>query len=110
MKLKEYKFILLIIIATFNVVKGQNKIYGLIEIEEDGFSNDQVFIYDGNNKFLTTTNKEGYYEFFTDKTQMNIIFLLVGSQYVQKEVNISKDTEINIVFEKKTEILSFRER
>ena len=106
MRLKEYKFILLIIIATFNVVKGQNKIYGLIEIEEDGFSNDQVFIYDGNNKFLTTTNKEGYYEFFTDKTQMNIIFLLVGSQYVQKEVNISKDTEINIVFEKKTEILS----
>ena len=106
MKLKEYKFIILIIIATFNIVKGQNKVYGLIEIEEDGFSNDEVFIYDGNNKFLTTTNKEGYYEFFTDKTQMNIIFLLVGSQYVQKEVNISKDTEINIVFEKKTEILS----
>ena len=106
MRLKEYKFILLIIIVSFNVVKGQNKVYGLIEIEEDGFSNDEVFIYDGNNKFLTTTNKEGYYEFFTDKTQMNIIFLLVGSQYVQKEVNISKDTEINIVFEKKTQILS----
>ena len=106
MKLKEYKFILLIIIVSFNVVKGQNKVYGLIEIEEDGFSNDEVFIYDGNNKFLTTTNKKGYYEFFTDKTQMNIIFLLVGSQYIQKEVNISKDTEINIVFEKKTEILS----
>jgi len=106
MRLKEYKFILLIIIVSFNVVKGQNKVYGLIEIEEDGFSNDEIFIYDGNNKFLTTTNKEGYYEFFTDKTQMNIIFLLVGSQYVQKEVNISKDTEINIVFEKKTQILS----
>ena len=106
MRLKEYKFILLIIIVSFNVVKGQNKVYGLIEIEEDGFSNDEVFIYDGNNKFLTTTNKKGYYEFFTDKTQMNIIFLLVGSQYIQKEVNISKDTEINIVFEKKTEILS----
>ena len=106
MRLKEYKFIILIIIVTFNIVKGQNKVYGLIEIEEDGFSNDEVFIYDGNNKFLTTTNKKGYYEFFTDKTQMNIIFLLVGSQYIQKEVNISKDTEINIVFEKKTEILS----
>ena len=106
MRLKEYKFILLIIIVSFNVVKGQNKVYGLIEIEEDGFSNDEVFIYDGNNKFLTTTNKEGYYEFFTDKTQMNIIFLLVGSQYIQKEVNISKDTEINIIFEKKTQILS----
>ena len=53
MRLKEYKFILLIIIVTFNVVKGQNKVSGLIEIEEDGFSSNEVFIYDDYKKLIS---------------------------------------------------------
>ena len=55
-----------------------------------------MFIYDDNNKFLTTTNKEGFYEFITEKNKMNIIFLLVGSQYIEREIEISAETELNI--------------
>ena len=106
MRSKAYKTLILFILATVHTANAQNKVSGLINIEDESFSKDEVFIYDGNNKFLTTSNKDGYYEFLTDKEEMNIVFLLVGSQYIQKEIKISKETELNITFEKETRVLS----
>ena len=37
---------------------------------------------------------------------MNIIFLLVGSQFIQKETELYDKNELNITFEKQTKILS----
>ena len=106
MKLKAYSFTIISVILISNISIAQNRVFGVINIEEEGFSKDDVFIYDDNNKFLTTTNKDGYYEFITEKNKMNIIFLLVGSQYIEREIEISAETELNINFQKETKMLS----
>ena len=106
MKLKAYSFTIISVILISNISIAQNRVFGVINIEEEGFSKDDVFIYDDNNKFLTTTNKEGFYEFITEKNKMNIIFLLVGSQYIEREIEISAETELNINFQKQSKILS----
>ena len=106
MKSKAFSFIVILVMLITNISTAQNRVFGVINIEEEGFSKDDVFIYDDNNKFLTTSNKDGFYEFITEKNRMNIIFLLVGSQYIQKEIEISGETELNISFPKQTQILS----
>jgi len=106
MKSKVFKILFLLLLITGHITKAQNKVYGVVEVNDEGFSTDDVFIYDGNNKFLTTADEKGYYEFFTEKKKMNVIFLLVGSQFIQKEVELKDETEINIAFEKQTKMLS----
>ncbi len=106
MRSKAYKTLILFILAAVHTANAQNKVFGLIDIEDESFSKDEVFIYDGNNKFLTTSNKDGYYEFLTDKEEISVVFLLVGSRYIQKEIKVSKETELNITFAKETRVLS----
>ena len=105
MKSKAYKLMLFLQIF-FYCSQGQNRVYGLISIEEEGLKKSDVYIYDGNSRFLTASDEEGFYEFFTEKKTMNIVFLLVGSHFIQKEVDIIANTEVNIYFRKQTKILS----
>ena len=106
MKLKVFNLLLLILLSGAYITKAQNKVYGTVQVNDESFSTNDVFIYDGNNKFLTTPDEKGYYEFFTEKKKMNIIFLLVGSQFIQKETELYDKNELNITFEKQTKILS----
>ena len=106
MKSKAFNFFLLLLLSGANITNAQNKVYGIVQVNDKGFSTNDVFIYDDNNKFLTTPDEKGYYEFFTEKKKMNIVFLLVGSQFIQKEAEITYETEVNIIFEKQTKILS----
>ena len=106
MKLKAFNLLLLLLLSGAYITNAQNKVYGIVQVNDEGFSTNDVFIYDGNNKFLTTPDEKGYYEFFTEKKKMNIIFLLVGSQFIQKETEITNESEVNIIFEKQTKILS----
>ena len=106
MKLKVFKVILYLLFFGAYLSQAQNKVFGLIEVEDETLSVEDIFIYDGNNKFLTSTDKKGYYEFLTSKNKMNLIYLLVGSQFIEKEIDIKLNTEINIFFKKQTKILS----
>ena len=106
MKLKAFNLLLLMLLSGAYITKAQNKVYGIVQVNDENFSTNDVFIYDGNNKFLTTPDEKGYYEFFTEKKKMNIIFLLVGSQFIQKETELDDKNEVNITFEKQTKILS----
>ena len=106
MKLKAFNLLILLLLSGAYITKAQNKVYGTVQLNDEGFSTNDVFIYDGNNKFLTTPDEKGYYEFFTEKKKINIIFLLVGSQFIQKETEINNETEVNIIFDKQTKILS----
>ena len=106
MKLKVFKVIFCFLFFGAYLSQAQNKIFGLIEVEDETLSVEDIFIYDGNNKFLTSTDKKGYYEFLTSKNKMNLIYLLVGSQFIEKEIDIKPNTEINIFFKKETKILS----
>ena len=106
MKLKVFKVIFSLLFFGAYLSQAQNKVFGLIEVEDETLSVEDIFIYDGNNKFLTSTDKKGYYEFLTSKNKMNLIYLLVGSQFIEKEIDIKPNTEINIFFKKETKILS----
>lgn len=106
MKLKVFKVIFYLLFFGAYLSQAQNKVFGLIEVEDETLSVEDIFIYDGNNKFLTSTDKKGYYEFLTSKNKMNLIYLLVGSQFIEKEIDIKLNTEINIFFKKQTKILS----
>ena len=102
MKLKVFKVIFCFLFFGAYLSQAQNKVFGLIEVEDETLSVEDIFIYDGNNKFLTSTDKKGYYEFLTSKNKMNLIYLLVGSQFIEKEIDIKLNTEINIFFKKQT--------
>tara|TARA_B100001559_G_scaffold214954_1_gene180227 strand:- start:35 stop:2461 length:2427 start_codon:yes stop_codon:yes gene_type:complete len=106
MKLKVFKVLFYLLFFGAYLSQAQNKVFGLIEVEDETLSVEDIFIYDGNNKFLTSTDKKGYYEFLTSKNKMNLIYLLIGSQFIEKEIDIKPNTEINIFFKKQTKILS----
>ena len=106
MKLKVFKVLFYLLFFGAYLSQAQNKVFGLIEVEDETLSVEEIFIYDGNNKFLTSTDKKGYYEFLTSKNKMNLIYLLIGSQFIEKEIDIKPNTEINIFFKKQTKILS----
>ena len=106
MKLKVFKIIFYLLFFGAYLSQAQNKVFGIIELEDETLSVEDIFIYDGNNKFLTSTDKKGYYEFLTSKNKMNLIYLLIGSQFIEKEIDIKPNTEINIFFKKQTKILS----
>ena len=70
MKSKAFSFIVILVMLITNISTAQNRVFGVINIEEEGFSKDDVFIYDDNNKFLTRSNKDGFYEFITEKNSI----------------------------------------
>ena len=105
MKSKVFK-ILLLLYLSIQYSYGQNRVFGTVKIEDSENQNSIVFIYDGNSKLLTETNENGFYEFYTEKKEMNVIFLLVGSQYIEEKIIIKNELELNVVFEKQTKVLS----
>ena len=55
---------------------------------------------------MTTPDKKGFYEFLTNKSEIKIVYLLVGSQFIEKQVMLNENNEVNIDFKTKTEVLS----
>ena len=105
MKSKVFK-ILLLLYLSIQYSYSQKRVYGTVKIEDSENENSIIFIYDGNSKLLTETNENGFYEFYTEKKEMNVIFLLVGSQYIEEKIIIKNELELNVVFEKQTKVLS----
>ena len=105
MKLKDFKLLIIFsFICSFS--HAQNKVFGIITEEGTDIINKKVFIYDDVSRLLTTSNKNGYYEFYTNKKEMNLIFLLVGNQFIEKKIKILDNIELNIFFPLKTKELS----
>ena len=73
MKSKVFK-ILLLLYLSIQYSYSQKRVFGTVTIEESENQNSTVFIYDGNSKLLTETNENGFYEFYTEKKEMNVIF------------------------------------
>ena len=105
MKSKVFK-ILLLLYLSIQYSYGQNRVFGTVKIEDSENKNPIVFVYDSNSKLLTETDENGFYEFYTEKNEMDIIFLLVGSQYIEEKIIIKNELELNIFFEKQTKVLS----
>jgi len=105
MKSKVFK-ILVLLYLSIQYSYGQNRVFGTVKIEDSESQNSIVFVYDGNSKLLTETDENGFYEFYTEKEEMDVIFLLVGSQYIEEKIIIKNELELNIFFEKQTKVLS----
>ena len=100
MKLKVFKLFFLLVFIFHNAI-SQKRVFGLITVEDENFSVEDVFIYDSNSKFLTTPDKKGFYEFLTNKSEIKIVYLLVGSQFNEKQVMLNENNEVNIHFKTK---------
>ena len=59
MRSRAFKLLVFILFFFYNS-EGRNKVFGLISVENENFSTEDVFIYDGNSKFLTSPDKNGY--------------------------------------------------
>ena len=105
MKSKVFK-ILLLLYLSIQYSYGQNRVFGTVKIEDSENKNPIVFVYDSNSKLLTETDENGFYEFYTEKNEMDVIFLLVGSQYIEEKIIIKNELELNIFFERQTKVLS----
>jgi Fe(3+) dicitrate transport protein len=85
---------------------AQQKISGTITASDSQKAIPNVDIYDKTAGKLATTNAEGYYEFTTEETQLQLIFFSFEYEVVEKSVSVTKDAVVNVVLQPLGEQLS----
>ena len=97
MKSRVYKiFILLIIHSSYSF--SQNKISGFVSESEIGIFLENVSIYDNDKGLITKTDSKGYYEFFTTKKSITLIFILEGYSFIDKTISVVNDVKFDVAF------------
>jgi hypothetical protein len=97
MKLRDYKiFFLLLIFSSYSF--SQNKISGYVSENEVGIFIKNVSIYDNEKGFITKTDSLGYYELFTTKNKITLVYFIDGYSPIQRTIAVEKDVKLNIAF------------
>ena len=73
MKLKDFNLLIVMCLLTLNLI-AQNKVSGFVNNEEVNSPINNIEIFSKESGKLTTTNKEGYFEFTTHKKKITLIF------------------------------------
>ena len=97
MKLRDYKIFFLLLIFSYYSF-SQNKISGYVSENEVGIFIKNVSIYDNEKGLITKTDSVGYYELFTNKKTITLVFFLEGYQPIQRTISVEKDIKLNIAF------------
>ena len=77
---------------------SQNKISGYVSEREVGIFIKNVSIYDNEKGFITKTDSTGYYELFTAKKTITLVFFVEGFSPIQRTISVEKDIKLNIAF------------
>jgi Fe(3+) dicitrate transport protein len=85
---------------------AQQKISGKVTAFDSQKPIADVDIYDKEAGKLATTNAEGYYEFTTEATQLQLIFFSFEYEVVEKTISVEKDMVLNVVLKPLGEQLS----
>lgn len=101
MKLKDFNLLIVMCLLTINII-AQTKVSGFVNNEETNSPINDIEIFSKASGKLTTTNKEGYFEFTTYKEKITLIFFSYSYKVEEQTFTISKDTVIN----QKLEVLS----
>ena len=104
LKSKEFKLIVLVLFFSITII-GQNKVSGVVT-SDDGKKLNKVKVYLDSGKSLATTNIKGYYEFFTNESNVTLLFYLNSYKLKTTKVKVDKSKELNIILDSFTEELS----
>ncbi len=93
MKLKGYKIIILFCLLGFSLI-AQNKVSGVIT-DETNQPIENVQVFDKDSGLLTTTNTKGYFEFYSKKENLTLLFFSHNFNVYEQRVDLSQDVIIN---------------
>jgi len=93
MRLKDYSLIVIFVLVGL-VVEAQQKVSGIVS-DNSGQPLPNVEVFDKVSGLLTKSNTEGYYEFFTTKDTITLVFFSFEFQIIETTLTITGDTTLN---------------
>ncbi len=105
MRLRDFNIIYLLVFSNL-LSFGQSKISGTVfdKLTETPIENVEIF--SGFGKLLTTTDTKGKFSFITDKDSLDLIYFSYNYKPFKTTINTSKNLELKVVLEPLTEQLS----
>jgi len=106
MKLKDCSILIIMCLLTINLI-AQTKVTGIVNVLDANMPIYETEIFDKvTGQLLTTSNKDGYFEFTTDKETMTIVFFSYNYKLVELNIVVTKDLFIDQKLEAFIEELS----
>ena len=105
MKLKEFKIFSFLLFLSYNLF-SQSKVSGFIYEKDTEVVLKMVEVYDIEKGLITTSTENGYYEFYTSKDVITLVFVADGYQFIEKSINLSEKNTLNIYFSNPIQELS----
>ena len=105
MKLKEFKIFSFLLLSSFNLC-SQSKVSGFIYEKDTEVVLKMVEVYDIEKGLITTSSENGYYEFYTSKDVITLVFIADGYQFIEKSISLSEKNNLNIYFSNPIQELS----
>ena len=97
MKLRVFKiFIFISLLSMFS--HASNKVFGIISEEGSNTKISNVSIYDNDSGLLAISDSKGYYEFYSESDTLSLFYYLEGRPFIEKQILLDKDYNIDIVF------------
>ena len=98
---KQLKILIILLISSTNLFSQDQFVFGNIKTLQTNNPIIGVEIYEeGSSLLLSTTNQEGYFEFFTNKKNTTIVFFSVEYKTEKREI-IQKDSlQLDIYLER----------
>ncbi|MCX7547517.1 TonB-dependent receptor [Xanthomarina sp. F1114] len=95
MTLKDFKIFIALLISISGY--SQHKISGVVTFAENNQPLSNVEVFDKDSGKKATTNATGYYEFETEKAQINLVFFSYEFEVYETAVTSTEDIEVNAV-------------
>ena len=77
---------------------ASNKVFGIIFEEGSNTKISNVSIYDNDSGLLAISDSKGYYEFYSESDTLSLFYYLEGRPFIEKQILLDKDYNIDIVF------------
>ena len=97
MRLKVFKIFVFISLLSF-YSNASNRVFGYIFEEGSNIPLSNVSIYDNDSGLLAISNSQGYYEFYSDADSLSLFYSAEGRPFVEKQISLDKDYNIDIKF------------
>ena len=97
MKLRVFRiFIFVSLLSVYS--NASNKVFGTISEEGSNTKISNVSIYDNDSGLLAISDSKGYYEFYSESDTLSLFYYLEGRPFIEKQILLDKDYNIDIVF------------
>jgi Fe(3+) dicitrate transport protein len=77
---------------------ASNKVFGIISEEGSNTKISNVSIYDNDSGLLAISDSKGYYEFYSESDTLSLFYYLEGRPFIEKQILLDNDYNIDIVF------------